>query len=150
MKGKKGVYTIGFKGLTPEQFVQRLVQNKIELLLDVRFRAKSRKTGFSKTKLVALLNQNGIEYQHEHHLGTPPEILREVWRRGGYYEPGFSDYRPRLEKSLAAQATLRRIAKLAQTKRVCLMSYETDPARCHRTVLAEKLSGHSGEDICHL
>lgn len=147
MARTKGIYTIGFKGLTPEEFVELLVENKIDLLLDVRFRPRSRKPGFSKTKLSNLLRSKGIDYQHEQDLGTPPEILKEVWKRGGYYAEGFKDYRPHLKTKMR---TLERVAKMILNKRTCLMSYERDNNRCHRTVVAEKLGESLEVKIHHL
>jgi len=147
MSRAKGIYTIGFKGLAPEEFVDLLVENKIDLLLDVRFRPRSRIPGFSKTKLSNLLSSKGIDYQHEQDLGTPPEILREVWRRGGYYAEGFKDYRPHLKTKVR---TLKKVAKMISNKRTCLMSYERDNNRCHRTVVAEKLAELTGGKINHL
>ena len=50
-----------------------LKRAKIELLVDTRAVAASRRPGFSKRQLAAALDEEGIGYIHLQKLGTPAE-----------------------------------------------------------------------------
>ncbi len=63
--------TIGYEGCTIDGVVGRLRDASVELLIDVRAVAQSRKPGFSKRQLAASLDEAGIGYVHLQGLGTP-------------------------------------------------------------------------------
>src|SRR6201995_1038511 len=65
--------TIGYEGTTIDQVVGRLRDASVELLVDTRAVAASRKPGFSKRQLAAALDEQGIGYLHLQKLGTPHE-----------------------------------------------------------------------------
>src|SRR5215217_187036 len=67
------VATIGYEGSTVAGFLAPLRESRIELLVDVRAVAMSRRPGFAKTKLAANLAEAGIEYLHLRGLGTPAD-----------------------------------------------------------------------------
>lgn len=58
-----GLFTIGYEGRVVDSFVEDLGNAGVEVLVDVRELAQSRKRGFSKTALSALLDEAGIEYR---------------------------------------------------------------------------------------
>lgn len=47
------------------------------------------------------------------------------------------------------EEVLQQIAAYARTQRVCLLCRERDPARCHRSLLAERLAALGGLTIEH-
>jgi uncharacterized protein (DUF488 family) len=59
------IYSVGYDGLTLEQFLRRLDINDVTTVVDVRMTAASRKPGFSKRKLQSALCGVGIAYVHE-------------------------------------------------------------------------------------
>src|ERR1700749_2665733 len=63
--------TIGYEGSTIGAVLGVLRDASVDLLVDVRAVAQSRKPGFSKRQLAAALDQAGIGYVHLQGLGTP-------------------------------------------------------------------------------
>ncbi|PIB94064.1 DUF488 family protein [Caulobacter sp. FWC2] len=128
--------TIGYETDTQGGMIARLKAADVELVVDVRAVASSRKAGFSKTLLGASLKDRGIDYLHLRPLGTP-KPGREAARAGRIDEMHqiFSAHLEEPEAVLAlAQAT-----ELAKTKRVALLCYEDDPNCCHRQIVAERI-----------
>src|SRR5688572_14969696 len=65
------IYTIGYAGAEPSAFLRTLQAAGVKLVLDIRAQPVSRKKGFSKNQLAALLASAGIAYRHLRGLGTP-------------------------------------------------------------------------------
>src|SRR5256885_10195774 len=63
--------TIGYERATQADVIARLQAAGVEVVIDVRAVAASRRAGFSKTLLSASLNEAGIGYVHLRQLGTP-------------------------------------------------------------------------------
>lgn len=67
------LFTIGYEQAKPAAVLDELKRTKIELLVDTRAVAASRRPGFSKRQLMASLDEAGIGYIHLQKLGTPAE-----------------------------------------------------------------------------
>jgi uncharacterized protein (DUF488 family) len=133
----KTVATIGYENATVPRFLETLQQAGVDLLVDVRAVASSRKPGYAKTKLAENLGSAGIQYLHLRGLGTPAEG-RAAARAGRHDELRrvFMDHLTTLE----AQEQLHHLADLVRDgRRVCLLCLEADPAHCHRSMVAEAL-----------
>src|SRR5438128_2098229 len=63
--------TIGYERETQGAVIAKLEAAGVEVVVDVRAVAASRRAGFSKTLLSASLNEAGIGYVHLRELGTP-------------------------------------------------------------------------------
>jgi uncharacterized protein (DUF488 family) len=128
--------TIGYETDTQGGMIARLKAADVELVVDVRAVASSRKAGFSKTLLGNSLKDQGVDYLHLRPLGTP-KPGREAARAGRIDEMRriFNAHLEEPEAVLAlAQAT-----ELAKTKRIALLCYEDDPNCCHRRIVAERI-----------
>ena len=55
MNNSKILATIGYEGLKPEDFLGKLKENNVSVLVDVRQNPISRKQGFSKSRLEIFL-----------------------------------------------------------------------------------------------
>lgn len=129
--------TIGYEGTTVPRFLATLDEAGVDLLVDVRAVAGSRRPGFAKTKLAANLQGAGIDYLHLRGLGTPAE--GRVAARAGRPEEMHEIFREHL-KTGAAQADLETLAELVRSRRkVCILCLEADPRLCHRSLVAEAL-----------
>lgn len=136
-KSKSGVlFTIGYQGLSPGDLVKTLRKKRVELVIDVRERASSRKAGFSKSALKARLEKHGISYQHFPELGSPPDLRKK------YIADGDRVYFTRHYKNSlkGKQSILEELANLATTLPVALLCYEADPGACHRSIVASALA----------
>jgi uncharacterized protein (DUF488 family) len=67
------LFSVGYESLTLNQFIVKLTDNKIPLLVDVRLTPLSRKKGFSKNLLSKELANFDINYLHMPKLGNPKE-----------------------------------------------------------------------------
>ncbi|WP_372616967.1 DUF488 family protein [Falsiroseomonas sp.] len=130
------VATIGYETATPATLVAALRAAGVARVVDVRALANSRKPGFAKRALSAALAEAGICYEHLPALGTPaagreaarsgrPEVMRRV----------FAAHLAGVEP----QAALAGLRERARHERLCLLCLEADPARCHRTLVAEAI-----------
>jgi uncharacterized protein (DUF488 family) len=129
--------TIGYEDTTVPRFLETLKGAGVDLLVDVRAVASSRRPGFAKTKLAENVGSIGIEYLHLRGLGTPAEGRAAA--RAGRHEEMHAIFREHLE-TLQAQDELEQLAELVRSgRRVCLLCLEADPAHCHRTLVAEAL-----------
>ena len=138
------IFTMGYEGVTAEEFIAALQRENIALLLDCRIHLGSRKPGMSKTPLAEGLNGAGIEYHSDKHLGTPKWILADFRRTKVYDWDAYEVFLGTQEPSVAYAA------HLSQQKRVCLMCYEEDAGTCHRRFVAQAIADLTGGDVMHL
>jgi uncharacterized protein (DUF488 family) len=140
--------TIGYEATTMERFLAALRDEGVNLLVDVRAVASSRRPGFSKTKLAANLEEAGIEYRHLRALGTPADGRAAA--RAGRHAEMHAIFREHLA-TFDAQAELHTLAEWVQSGRhVCLLCFEADPAHCHRTLVADALAELVPIRVTHL
>lgn len=139
--------TIGYERAPLDQVIDRLHAGGVELVIDVRAVAASRRAGYSKTLLGTSLGAAGMDYLHLRDLGTP-KPGRDAARAGRTAEMQ-RIFREHLATS-AAQAALETAMVAARDRRACLLCYEEDPACCHRTLVAEAIVARTGAPIIHL
>lgn len=141
------LFTIGYEDATPARLVEALRGAGVTTLVDVRALANSRKPGFAKTALSAVLAEAGIGYRHVKALGTPAEGRAAV--RAGRPAEMRRIFGAHLA-GLEAQAALAALAGQVGRGTICLLCLEADPARCHRTLVAEAVAATSGVAVTHL
>jgi len=108
-----------------------LKRAKIELLIDTRAVAASRRPGFSKRQLAAALDEEGISYVHLQKLGTPAEGRAAA--RSGDTDTLWRIYEKHI-RSADAQRELHELVGLIKSgKRIALLCYCRDPKTCHRS-----------------
>jgi uncharacterized protein (DUF488 family) len=95
----------------------------------------SRRKGFSKNQLHALLAEEDIEYIHIKPLGAPKE-LRDRLRAGGSWWEYMKGYRSVLDRETAQLDVL---VELARERRICLLCFERKPEECHRSLVAHEM-----------
>jgi uncharacterized protein (DUF488 family) len=139
--------TIGYEAATLADVIGRLQGAGVELVIDVRAVAASRRPGFSKTILGASLAEAGIDYLHLRALGTP-KAGREAARAGRTQEMR-AIFEAHLEEP-EAQAQLARATQASARRRAALLCYEAEAARCHRAILAKRISDVTGAPVTDL
>ena len=144
----RSIATIGYQAATVGTFLDALREGGVELLVDVRAVASSRRPGFSKTRLAANLQEVGIGYLHLRGLGTPPEGRAAA--RAGRYPELRRIYLEHLETT-GAREQLGALAELVQSgRRICLLCFEAEPAHCHRSMVAAALADRVPVRVRHL
>ncbi len=141
------IATIGYEKAALADVIAGLQAAGVELLIDVRAIAASRRPDFSKTLLASSLGEAGIDYLHLRDLGTP-KAGREA-ARAGRCEQMREIYAGQLTEPAAILA-FERVLELSRARAICLLCYEADPDCCHRQVLADRLAQSSGAEVAHL
>ena len=139
--------TIGYEGAQPGDFLQTLKSAGVDLIIDIRDRAQSRRPGFSKSALEGSLSDAGIGYVHYRELGDPKEG-REAARAKDMVK--FRRIFSAVLGTKEAQAALNKIMEASENRNVCLLCFERDPAGCHRTLVAAKIEAQTGKKTRHL
>ncbi|MEA3066164.1 MAG: hypothetical protein QOJ27_2625 [Sphingomonadales bacterium] len=130
------LFTIGYEGKTQDEMLAELEAARVELIIDVRAVAASRRPGFSKTALANGLSERGIDYLHLRPLGTPA-AGREAARKGRIGEMR-AIYAAQLETPEAALAMEQALAEAVQ-RPAALLCYEREAPDCHRSMLAGRM-----------
>jgi uncharacterized protein (DUF488 family) len=128
--------TIGYEKATLPDVIARLKAAGVEVLIDVRAVAASRRAGFSKTLLSNSLAEAGIDYRHLRGLGTP-KSGRQAARAGRIHEMHEIFEAHMLEPE--AQAQLAEAIDIAARRRAALLCYEAAATGCHRAIVAGRI-----------
>jgi uncharacterized protein (DUF488 family) len=139
--------TIGYEKATLPDVIGRLKAAGIEVLIDVRAVAASRRAGFSKTLLSNSLAEAGIDYRHLRGLGTP-KSGRQAARAGRIHEMRRIFEAHMLEPE--SQAQLAEAIDIASRKRAALLCYEADAKGCHRAIVADLVREALGCEVADL
>lgn len=141
------IYTIGYEGLTIEQFIKKLKDSNIQQLIDVREIALSRKNGFSKGILEEELKKAGIRYKHYPSLGSPKEIRHQL-HQDLDYKKFFEEYKEHI-KDNDIQESIKDVEGLSKVRKTVLLCFEKDFKTCHRSIIAQELN-KDGWKVNHL
>lgn len=143
---KPGIFSIGYEKKDIDLFLDFLIQNNIEILVDVRANPFSMNFSFTKNKLRSYLEKVGIDYLHVPELGISGEHRKEL-NTDSDYEKLFAFY----EKTILPKQTekVKMLQELGKKKRIALMCFEQDKKNCHRGVLSKWLE-QKGVLVTHL
>ncbi|MDZ7718340.1 MAG: DUF488 domain-containing protein [Balneolaceae bacterium] len=134
------LFTIGYEGISLEAYLNKLIKNGVNALLDVRKNAMSMKYGFNKSQLKNACEGVGITYLHFSEVGIKSSKRKELNSQDDY-DRLFEDYKQSVLPKTAD--TQKEIANAIETyKRVALTCFEADSCQCHRRPLAEFINQH--------
>jgi uncharacterized protein (DUF488 family) len=125
------LFTIGYAQAKPAAVLDELKCARIDLLVDTRAVAASRRPGFSKRQLAAALDEAGIGYLHLQKLGTPAEGRAAA--RAGDTDTLWRIYDEHIKTAAAREALDELLALIKSGKRIALLCYCRDPKACHRS-----------------
>jgi uncharacterized protein (DUF488 family) len=138
VKPERLVLTIGHSTRTLEEFLARLAEFEVTLLVDVRrFPGSRRHPHFGGPALARSLAGAGIGYAHEPDLGgrrdPAPDSVNTAWRVAAFR--GYADHMA----SPGFRAAVERVLASSETGRPVVMCAEAVPWRCHRQLIADTL-----------
>jgi uncharacterized protein YwgA len=134
------LFTIGYEGVSLEEYINKLIVNDVKVLCDVRKNSYSMKFGFSKSQLQAACTGVGIEFVHIPQLGIDSDKRQELNTQADY-DKLFSQYRNDvLTQTKPYQDKL--IDLLSKNKRIALTCFEANICQCHRKHLADAIVKH--------
>jgi hypothetical protein len=132
------LYTIGYEGISLEEYLNRLIKNDVKVLVDVRNNALSMKFGFSKTQLKTFCSSLNIEYLHIPEVGIQSNQRQELKTQADY-DNLFEIYKKlNLKKTITQQERI--LDLLKEKKRIALTCFEANICQCHRKHLAEAIT----------
>lgn len=144
-KSAAKLFTIGYEKAKPEAVIGELKRAKVDLLVDTRAVAASRKAGFSKKALAASLEQNGIGYLHLQKLGTPEEGRAAA--HSGKMDLMWRIYAKHLKTAGAVEAMDELVSIVKSGQAVCLLCFERDKNFCHRRRISEIVHERTGAAV---
>lgn len=137
INNKTILFTIGYEGISLEEYLNRLLKNDVKVLVDVRNNPLSMKYGFSKSQLQRYCNSLGIEYVHYPEVGIQSEQRQELNTQADY-DKLFTIYcENNLKKTISSQEKILNLLK--EKKRIALTCFEANICQCHRKHLAEAI-----------
>jgi len=140
-----GIFTLGYEGLTIDAFLNKLISNNVELLVDVRNNPHSMKYDFRKRRFRSHIESVGIKYYHIPELGIP-STKRQNLKCETAYKELLSEYENNILIN-QREPVQRLLNWFSQFKRVTLTCFESDYRLCHRYKLADYLSCLSNYEI---
>lgn len=130
------LFTLGYEGISIDEYLNLLIAQRISLLVDVRKNPFSRKYGFSKQQLLYATSLAGIRYRHLPALGIPT-VMRQNLDSTAAYQKFFEHYA--LHMLPEQSDAIRQIKQfLAEFGRIALTCFEANPQFCHR----HKITAH--------
>lgn len=141
------LFTIGYEAATLPEVIATLQAAGVEVVLDVRAVAASRRAGFSKTMLRESLAAEGIGYEHLRGLGTP-KPGREAARKGriAEMEAIFAEHL----RTPEARDGLALATAIARERPAALLCFEASAGGCHRRIVAEVIRQATGCEVRNL
>lgn len=126
------LFSVGYAGRSVDELLDRLHEQDVRVVVDVRLNPSSRQPGFSRKSLAAALESAGIAYVHEPTLGNPRD------NRAAFARDDPSAWQ-RLRERFATEGAdaLDRIVDRGRLEHVAVMCLERDPAHCHRHLVLE-------------
>ena len=132
------LFTIGYEGISLEEYFNRLIKNDVKVLVDVRNNPLSMKFGFSKNQLKKYCEKLFIEYIHIPEVGIQPEFRKELNDQSDY-DKLFIDYQNNnLSKTISYQQDIFNLLK--SRNRIALTCFEANICMCHRKHLADAIT----------
>lgn len=140
------LFTIGYEGLTIDEFIFRLKDAQVTLVMDVRELPLSRKKGFSKNSFREHLTAAGIGYEHQPALDCPKSVRDRYKEDGNWaaYTRGFMAHLKTVQPEIQA------LAAIARRQRACLVCFEAEFTTCHRTYVARAARQLGAPAVHHL
>jgi len=155
------VVTIGVYGFAADEFVARLLETEVALLLDVRQRRGVRGTEYAwanAQRLQGALAEAGIAYRHLPELAPTTELRQLQYAVDDERGVGKRDrdvlapaYVERYTGEILDAVDLDAVVELLPEKgATALFCVERDPEACHRSLIAARLAERYGFEVADL
>jgi len=135
-------FLIGYEGKTIDDFLNELIVNNVQILVDVRNNPRSLKYEFNKERSKKTLSQVSIEYINIPELGVEPEKRKHLETKDDY-ERLFASYAAELPRK---EKWLKQLVAIGENRRVAIMCFERNYQSCHRREIGKNLRQY-GQDI---
>ena len=155
------IATIGVYGFSADDFLARLLEARVGLVLDVRQRRGVRGSEYAwanSQRLQSALADAGIAYSHHAELAPTTELRQLQYavdaetgigkRNREVLAPAYVE---RYEREILANVDLGPIADALPARgAAALFCVESDPEACHRSLIADRLAAEYGAEVVHI
>lgn len=138
------IYTMGYHRTSIDLFINRLLREGIQNILDVRANPISRKYGFAGSSLHSICCKVGLGYHHFPRLGIPSSQRRGISGEVAF-RTLFADYERRILTDNLKD--IRVVSSLIKSAPSVLLCAEQDASECHRGRLAVAVANSTGLPI---
>lgn len=144
------VYTIGYSGFKFDEFISKIKEYKIDVIIDVRSSPYSQYfKEYNKENICKVLNE--LKDKKIYYRNYSLEFgARQLELGENYYPKGYLDF----EKFSTSENFLSGVKKLEDSMKqnytFVLMCAEKDPFTCHRAILVSRAFFKKGYKIIHL
>ncbi len=139
------LYTIGHSNIEPDEFIKRVKQLNIEVLVDVRSKPYSQYVpSFNKENIECLCKDNGIKYLFQGKLlgGKPDDdSVTDKGMKINYDSVAEKPY---------FQRGINELLNIISKYRICLMCSEGQPDKCHRGLLLGPTLEKKNIEVLHI
>jgi uncharacterized protein (DUF488 family) len=153
--------TIGVYGFDLSSFLAAVDEADVGLLLDVRQRrgVRGREYAWANSlRLQAALAEAAVAYEHHKELAPTTELRELQYREDAREGVGkrsraklAAAYRERYLSEILDRVDLAEIVEALPAERTsALLCVERDPAACHRSLIAQRMSEEYGVSVVHL
>lgn len=143
------VATIGFTKSKAEHFFERILNKKVNKIIDVRLNNTSQLSGFAKADDLAffLKRIGNIKYEHYPVLAPSGDILKSYKKEKGDWKTYEEQFLQLMEKR-----RIETILRPEMLEGACLLCSESTPHHCHRRLVVDYLNGKWGNvlNVTHL
>ena len=144
VSNETALFTIGYEGISIEEYLNKLIKNDIRVLCDVRRNPLSMKFGFNKKQLSGFCSSLGIKYIHMPKLGIESDKRKKLETQADY-DSLFNEYKKStLKSNITDQQEI--IDLITDESRVAITCFEYNIHHCHRFYLAESLRKFNGQE----
>jgi hypothetical protein len=140
-KNNTSLFTIGYEGITLENYFNKLLISDVKVLCDVRRNPISQKFGFSKSTLIKVCEALGIIYIHLPDLGIASDKRKHLQNQIDYdalFDEYETDYLVHQQHNIDYIFNL-----ILKYHRVALTCFEASHCQCHRSKVAKAVVNHS-------
>jgi uncharacterized protein (DUF488 family) len=158
------IVTIGVYGFSETAFFNALQQAGVDTFCDIRWRRGVRGADYAfanRSRLERRLAELGIRYHYARELAATPDLRKRQYdadkaegttkrKRLALGEAFIAGYRNETLSTFDTKKFLKQLGPEART--IALFCVEREPAACHRSLVAERLSHDLAEqvEITHL
>ncbi len=143
------IYTMGFTQKSAKEFFEKIAENAVEILIDIRLNNQTQLAGFTKGRDLQYFLKviSNCEYFHETKFAPTKELLNDYKRSIKTWEEYVINYNQLIEDRNMVDYFENKFQKY---QNVLLLCSEPTPEQCHRRLLAEAIQQRLNCKIIHL
>lgn len=131
------LFTIGFTKKTAKEFFEKLNENNIHMIVDVRLNNTSQLAGFTKYPDIVYFLKNlcNIDYIQDKMFSPEETTLKKYKKKGINWEQYVKEFNDTMENRNINEYIYNKYNDL---NNICLLCSEPTAEKCHRSLVADR------------